>query len=134
MIVDLAKFDTPHGKQELANELKDAVRRWGFWTVVGTGISQDQLDRQLDIGNTFFKLPLAEKQKVSCNFQEGKYVYHVSTADSDMVLIFVSLTSYFGYREPRRFVGNSDVKENMEMVAAESYPDCARADVLCDRS
>lgn len=74
VIVDLAKFDTPHGKQELANELKDAVRRWGFWTVVGTGISQDQLDRQLDIGNTFFKLPLAEKQKVSCNFQEGKYV------------------------------------------------------------
>jgi len=100
VIIDLAKFDKPNGKQELANDLKDAVRRWGFWTVVGTGIAQDQLNRQLDIGNTFFKQPLADKKKVSCNFSEG---------------------NYFGYREPLRFIGTSNVKENMEMLNLPKY-------------
>ncbi|KAH7872665.1 gibberellin 2-oxidase [Lentinula edodes] len=100
VIIDLAKFDQPGGKQELANELKDAVKLWGFWTVINTGISQEQLDRQLDIGNTFFKQPLAEKKKVACNFSEG---------------------NYFGYREPYRLVGKSDVKENMEMLNLPKY-------------
>ncbi|KAJ3752211.1 2og-Fe oxygenase family protein [Lentinula raphanica] len=59
-----AKFNQPGGKQELANKLKDAVKLWGFWTVINTGISQEQLSRQLDIGCTFFKQPLVEKKKV----------------------------------------------------------------------
>jgi hypothetical protein len=71
-IIDLSKFDTPGGKQELANELRDAVKNWGFWTVVGTGIAQEQLDRQLSIANAFFKLPLDEKKKVACDFTVGK--------------------------------------------------------------
>ncbi|KAF8876113.1 gibberellin 2-oxidase [Mucidula mucida] len=95
VIIDLSKFDTPGGKEALAADLKDAVKNWGFWTVVNTGISQEQLDRQLAIGNAFFKLPLEEKRKVACDFKEG---------------------NYFGYREPTRFIGNSDVKENMEML------------------
>ncbi|KAJ3830472.1 gibberellin 2-oxidase [Lentinula raphanica] len=99
-IIDLAKFDQPGGKQELANELKDAVKLWGFWTVINTGISQEQLSRQLDIGYTFFKQPLAEKKKVVCNFSEG---------------------NYFGYREPYRLIGKSGVKENMEMLNLPKY-------------
>ncbi|KIK65028.1 hypothetical protein GYMLUDRAFT_39442 [Collybiopsis luxurians FD-317 M1] len=99
-IIDLAKFDQPGGKQKLANELKDAVKLWGFWTVINSGIPHEQLSRQLDIGNTFFKQPLAEKRKVACNFSEG---------------------NYFGYREPIRFIGNSDVKENMEMLNLPKY-------------
>ncbi|KAK0194949.1 gibberellin 2-oxidase [Armillaria mellea] len=95
VIIDLSKFDEPNGKQDLAVELKDAVKRWGFWTVVGTGFTQEQLDRQLAIGNTFFKLPLEEKRKFPCDFSVG---------------------NYFGYREPTRFVSRTDVKENMEML------------------
>ncbi|KAF5392111.1 hypothetical protein D9757_003208 [Collybiopsis confluens] len=94
-MIDLAKFDRLGGKEELANDLRDAVKQWGFWTVINTGIPHEQLSRQLSIGNTFFKQSLVEKKKVACNFAEG---------------------NYFGYREPIRFIGNSDVKENMEMV------------------
>ncbi len=72
VIIDLSKFDEPNGKHDLALELKDAVKRWGFWTVVGTGFTQEQLDRQLAIGNTFFKLPLEEKRKFPCDFSIGK--------------------------------------------------------------
>jgi isopenicillin N synthase-like dioxygenase len=76
------------------------VKNWGFWTVVNTGIPPEQLSRQLDIGYTFFKQSLAEKKKVVCNFAEG---------------------NYFGYREPIRFIGNSDVLENMEMLNIPKY-------------
>lgn len=72
VIIDLSKFDAPGGKEALAKDLADAVKRWGFWVVTGTGISQDQIDRQLDIGNAFFKQPLEEKRKVPCDFTVGK--------------------------------------------------------------
>ncbi|KAK0462563.1 gibberellin 2-oxidase [Desarmillaria tabescens] len=104
-IIDLSKFEEPNGKQDLAVELKDAVKRWGFWTVVGAGFTQEELDRQLAIGNTFFKLPLEEKRKFACDFSVG---------------------NYFGYREPTRFVSRTDVKENMEMLNVPKFtPDYA---------
>ncbi|KAK0462574.1 gibberellin 2-oxidase [Desarmillaria tabescens] len=94
-IIDLSKFEEPNGKHDLAAELKDAVKHWGFWTIVGSGFTQEELDRQLAIGNTFFKLPLEEKRKFACDFSVG---------------------NYFGYREPTRFISRTDVKENMEML------------------
>jgi len=94
-VIDLSTFDTPGGKESLAKDLKDALTKWGFWVVTGTGIPQEQVDRQLAIANAFFKLPLEEKRKVPCDFSTG---------------------NYFGYREPTRFIGNTDVKENMEML------------------
>lgn len=71
-IVDLSKFDEPGGKQALANDLKDAVKRWGFWVVTGTGIPQEDVDRQLGIANAFFQQPLDEKRKAPCDFAVGK--------------------------------------------------------------
>ncbi|KII90128.1 hypothetical protein PLICRDRAFT_174911 [Plicaturopsis crispa FD-325 SS-3] len=94
-IVDLGKFDEPGGKQALAKDLQEAVQRWGFWVVTNTGLSQEAVDRQLAIGNAFFKQPLEEKRKVPCDFTVG---------------------NYFGYREPTRFIAKTDVKENMEML------------------
>ncbi|KAF5347205.1 hypothetical protein D9758_011097 [Tetrapyrgos nigripes] len=99
-IIDLSKYDLPGGKEELVKELQDSVRHWGFWTIVGSGISQEQIDRQLSIANTFFKLPLEEKRKVRAD---------------------VSVGNNFGYREPTRFVKNTDVKENMETLNVPKY-------------
>ncbi|KAK7045449.1 hypothetical protein VNI00_007702 [Paramarasmius palmivorus] len=93
--IDISKFDAPGGKQELANELRDAVKVWGFWNVVGSGIPQELVNRQFSIANTFFKLPLEEKRKVPCD---------------------VTVGNNFGYHEPTRFVGNTDVKENKEVL------------------
>lgn len=93
--IDLSRFDEPGGKQELANQLYDAVTRVGFWSVVNTGIDDDRVLRQFSFGNAFFEEPLKEKRRFPCNFAEGEY---------------------FGYRENSRWVGDTGVKENVEMV------------------
>ena len=70
--IDLSKFDEPGGKQALADELHHAVRRWGFWTVINSGIDDASVIRQLSIAQAFFSLPVEEKRKVSCDFSVGK--------------------------------------------------------------
>ncbi|EMR71982.1 putative flavonol synthase protein [Eutypa lata UCREL1] len=93
--IDLSLFDQPGGKQELAKHLLDAVTRVGFWVVVNSGIDDDRILRQFSIGNTFFKESLEEKRRYPCNFADGEY---------------------FGYRENSRWVGDTGVKENIEML------------------
>jgi len=93
--IDLSRFDEPGGKQELAKQLYDAVTRVGFWVVVNTGIDDERVLNQFSIGNTFFKEPLEEKRTAPCNFADGEY---------------------FGYRENSRWIGDTGVKENIEMV------------------
>ncbi|KAJ7577023.1 gibberellin 2-oxidase [Mycena floridula] len=98
--IDLSLFDTPGGKERLVAELHDAVKNVGFWVVTGTGISEEETLRQFSIGNAFFKLPLEEKKKYPCDFSVG---------------------DYFGYREPKRTIGSTGVKENMEMLNIPKY-------------
>ncbi|KAI6092994.1 Clavaminate synthase-like protein [Hypoxylon rubiginosum] len=93
--IDLSRFDEPGGKQELANQLYDAVTRVGFWSVINTGIDDERVLRQFSIGNAFFQEPLKEKRRFPCNFAEGEY---------------------FGYRENSRWIGDTGVKENVEML------------------
>lgn len=93
--LDLSRFDQPGGKQELADQLHDAITRLGFWSVVNTGLDDERVLRQFSIGNNFFKEALEEKRAHPCNFAEGEY---------------------FGYRENSRWVGDTGVKENIEMV------------------
>lgn len=95
--IDLSRFDEPGGKQDLANQLADAVNRVGFWVVINTGLDDERILRQFSIGNTFFKESLEEKRRAPCNFAEGEY---------------------FGYRENSRWIGDTGVKENIEMVCA----------------
>jgi hypothetical protein len=93
--IDLSRFDDPGRKQELAKQLYDAVTRVGFWVVVGHGIEDERVMRQFSIGNAFFQEPLEEKRSFACNFAEGEY---------------------FGYRENERWIGDTGVKDNVEMV------------------
>ncbi|KAI1334556.1 gibberellin 2-oxidase [Xylariaceae sp. FL0016] len=111
--IDLSRFDEPGGKKALANDLYDALTRVGFWSVINTGLDDDRVLRQFSIGNTFFKEPLEEKRKFPCNFAEGEY---------------------FGYRENSRWVGDTGVKENIEMLnvpkAIPMYDDVGRHDIV----
>ena len=93
--IDLSRFDEPGGKEELAKQLYDAVTRVGFWVVVGHGLDDERILRQFSIGNAFFKESLEEKRSFECNFAEGEY---------------------FGYRENSRWIGETGVKGNIEMV------------------
>ncbi|KAF2706925.1 gibberellin 2-oxidase [Pleomassaria siparia CBS 279.74] len=93
--IDLSRFDEPGGKQELAKKLYDALTRVGFWVVTNTGIEDERVLRQFNFGNQFFKESLEEKRRFPCNFAEGEY---------------------FGYRENSRWIGDTGVKENVEML------------------
>ncbi len=93
--IDLPRFDEPGGKQELAKQLYDAITRVGFWVVTGTGIDDERVLCQFSIGDTFFKEPIGEKRRFPCNFAKGEY---------------------FGYRENERWIWDTGVKENIEMV------------------
>lgn len=93
--IDLSLFDEPGGKQKLAGQLYDAITKVGFWVVTNTGIDDERVLKQFSIGNTFFKEGLEEKRRFPCNFAEGEY---------------------FGYRENSRWIGDTGVKENIEML------------------
>ncbi|KAL0952463.1 hypothetical protein HGRIS_006731 [Hohenbuehelia grisea] len=99
-IIDLSRFDEQGGKLALAKELADAVRQWGFWVIIGTGIPQEQVDRVFAIGDAFFKLSKDEKQAITCDHAEG---------------------NNFGYRGNTRLVGQTDVVENVEMLNIPKY-------------
>ena len=61
--VDLALYDTPGGKKQLAEILIKAVREDGFFYVKNFNISQERVNRQFSIGKQFYDLPLEEKAK-----------------------------------------------------------------------
>ncbi|KAJ4989925.1 flavonol synthase [Stagonosporopsis vannaccii] len=97
-VIDLSRFDSPGGKHKLAEELRDAVHTTGFFSVVGTGLTQEEVDRQYDIGQAYFDLPLEEKGDAAyrCDFANG---------------------NYFGYRAAyEKKIMGTDVLDNVESV------------------
>lgn len=95
--IDLSKFDTPGGKEELVKELEYAVTKvgklktspthpvtWllktnkgfpGFLYVKNFNIKQEEVDRQFALGREFYNLPLEEKLKYhnSDDLVRGEY-------------------------------------------------------------
>ncbi|KAJ7195368.1 hypothetical protein GGX14DRAFT_475175 [Mycena pura] len=98
-VLDFAKWDLPGGKQELACELRDAVRTMGFWAIKNPGVSQAEMDRMFAFANTFFDLP--EEQKMEVTIVDGKTVFQ-------------------GYRPPGIVKGTTH-KENFEILALRRF-------------
>ncbi|KZT51519.1 Clavaminate synthase-like protein [Calocera cornea HHB12733] len=61
--LDLSKYPTPSGKQELAQELLHALRHKGFFYVKNFNVSEERVNRQFALGREFYELPLEEKMK-----------------------------------------------------------------------
>ncbi|KAH9014765.1 Clavaminate synthase-like protein [Lactarius pseudohatsudake] len=61
--LDLSKYPTPEGKQQLAESLIKALREKGFFYVKNFNISQEAVNRQFAIGRQFYELPVEEKLK-----------------------------------------------------------------------
>lgn len=59
--IDLAEFDSPGGKQKLANQIKDSVRTSGFFAVKNFGVSKESIKQQIELSQAIFDLPLEEK-------------------------------------------------------------------------
>ncbi|KAF7557455.1 hypothetical protein G7Z17_g658 [Cylindrodendrum hubeiense] len=97
-VIDLSKFDQAGGKQELAEELREAVHNTGFFSLINTGLSTEEIQRQYDIGHGYFDLPPDDKgdPKYRCDFAEG---------------------NYFGYKAPHeKRLQSTDVLHNVESV------------------
>ncbi|KAK8005771.1 hypothetical protein PG990_011808 [Apiospora arundinis] len=95
-IIDLSTFNDAGGKEKLAAELRDAIHNTGFFSVVGTGISSEEVQRQYDIAQAFFQLPHEAKAKpeYKCDFANG---------------------NYFGYREIyEATIRGTEVRNNVE--------------------
>lgn len=59
--LDLAKFDDPEGRKELAQELYQAATGYGFLTLTNHGISDEVYQRQMQISNAMMTLPAEGK-------------------------------------------------------------------------
>ncbi|KAH9957689.1 Clavaminate synthase-like protein [Russula dissimulans] len=74
LTLDLSKYGTPQGKQELAQFLIKALREKGFFYVKNFNISQEDVNRQFSIGREFYELPLEERLKyVPDGLDQGKF-------------------------------------------------------------
>ncbi|KXT13112.1 hypothetical protein AC579_2155 [Pseudocercospora musae] len=71
--LDLSHFDVPGGKQKLANQLRDAVHRVGFFYIINFGLTQEEVDRQFAIGKELFALPVEEKLRHRADLEHGHY-------------------------------------------------------------
>lgn len=51
------------------------VHHTGFFSVTGTGFTEDEVQRQYEIGQAFFDLPDEERDKpgLRCDFGKGNY-------------------------------------------------------------
>lgn len=71
--IDLSTFNDSAGERmRLAQLLADASHNTGFWVVTGHGISDDDIKRQLALGQAFFKRPIEEKREFPCDFEAGR--------------------------------------------------------------
>ncbi|EHY55602.1 hypothetical protein HRR83_007816 [Exophiala dermatitidis] len=75
--IDLAKFDDPEGRKELARDLYEAATGHGFLTLTNHGISDEVYMRQMTLANAAMTLPPEEKAPYEVTPQEdarGLYV------------------------------------------------------------
>lgn len=73
--LDFSKYDQPGGKEELARELDAAIRDTGFFSLINTGFEPDEVQRQYNIGQSFFDLPndVKEDERYQVDFARGNY-------------------------------------------------------------
>lgn len=61
--LDLSLFDTPSGKEQLANQLKTAISTVGFFYVTNFGLPPEKVDEQFAIASSLFSMPSSSKMK-----------------------------------------------------------------------
>ncbi|KAL3427554.1 flavonol synthase [Phlyctema vagabunda] len=71
--IDLSKFDSPNGKEELAKQLFNAIQQIGFFYIINFGLNQEEVDNQFAIGREFFNLSTDEKLKYRADLENGGY-------------------------------------------------------------
>ncbi|KAM0332521.1 hypothetical protein ACHAQA_002804 [Verticillium albo-atrum] len=71
--LDLSKFDSPGGKQELAAELTKAISEVGFFYVVNHGLTSEDIDTQFALAKSVLSLSDAAKSPYRAALEVGDY-------------------------------------------------------------
>ncbi|KAH6654532.1 putative oxidoreductase [Truncatella angustata] len=71
--LDLSDYERPGGKERLAKQLEHAVHHVGFFYVKNFGLPQEVVDQQFTLAQSFFELPVAEKEKYEVRYAEADY-------------------------------------------------------------
>lgn len=69
--LDLSKYETEQGQQELAKELLEAVNEKGFFYLKNFGLPAETVDRQFGIGHRFYSVPVEERMKSVSDLKNG---------------------------------------------------------------
>ena len=69
--LDLSKYDTDEGRQELAHELLDAINIKGFFYLKNFGLSNESVDRQFGIGSEFYSTPVEQRLMSKSDLEHG---------------------------------------------------------------
>jgi isopenicillin N synthase-like dioxygenase len=65
-VLDFSKYDVgPEERKQLAEQVRQAMTTQGFFTIINHGISQSEIERQVDIGHTIFKRTSAEEKELT---------------------------------------------------------------------
>ncbi|UQC79546.1 uncharacterized protein CLUP02_05026 [Colletotrichum lupini] len=80
--LDLSKFDTQIGRQELAKDLYEAATGYGFLTLSNHGISDEVYAHQMQIANAMMTLSAEEKAPY-----EGIYSYFIGLRYKNVAII-----------------------------------------------
>ncbi len=69
--LDLSKYDTEEGKEELARQLLEAVNKKGFFYLKNFGLPAEVVNRQFGIGSEFYSVPLGDRLKSISDLEHG---------------------------------------------------------------
>lgn len=131
-VIDLSKFDDIQGRKELVQELGEAVKKDGFWAVVGSGISEEEINDQFKLGLKFFNdYALDDKLRQLVNFEEGNYfgykpkdiktVFGTDVKDNVETLNIAKFTKAGDYEEYFKQKYIQDYREQLELVSRRSW-------------
>ena len=74
--IDISQFVSSNSSRESRDEVVNAVRHacttYGFFQLVGHGVSREAQDRILDCAKMFFDLPVEERMEVQIKKSMGK--------------------------------------------------------------
>ncbi|ODV95583.1 hypothetical protein PACTADRAFT_42217 [Pachysolen tannophilus NRRL Y-2460] len=131
-VIDLNEFDTPEGKQKLANELKVAGSTEGFWAVVNSGFSEEDIFEIFSYGRSFFEdYSDEEKSAVEVDFTTGNYfgfkkrgnktMFDTKIPDNSEIVNIAKFTKDNRFAEYHKFKFVAENQAKLEEISRKSF-------------
>lgn len=130
--IDLSKFDQPGGKQALADELKAASNSDGFWAVINSDVTEEDIAEAFSYGKHFFEdYTDEEKKAVEVDFTTGNYfgykvrgnkkVFGTEVRDNTETLNIAKFTKTHDFDEYHQNEFIQAHKKKLEQISRNSF-------------